>query len=120
MHESLVEVAPDARWDVGEVLACDDRVIAFTAFARGTHLEGGGAFEIAFGAVAVIEGGRRSREDFYEPEERKAMLVRFAELVVGRARWATARRSGFSPRSAAGWPRTTSTGWWTCTQRTTC
>jgi len=83
MHESLVEVAPDARWDVGEVLACDDRVIAFTAFARGTHLEGGGAFEIAFGAVAVIEGGRRSREDFYEPEERKAMLVRFAELGGG-------------------------------------
>ena len=65
------------------MLACDDRVIAVRMTLSGTHVDGCGAFDVDFGAVMVIENGRRSREDVYEPEDRRAMLVQFAEVGGG-------------------------------------
>jgi ketosteroid isomerase-like protein len=83
--ESLLAVSPEARYVVDEVLACDDRVIAFTATISGLHVDGGGSFEIAYGMVTVIENSRMHRADLYQPEDRQAMLVRFAELGGGMA-----------------------------------
>ena len=57
-----------------------NRVIALTCVMHGRSNDGGGAFEIPLGFVAVTENGLRTHEYAYQPEERDAMLAKFAEL----------------------------------------
>jgi ketosteroid isomerase-like protein len=76
-----VDSAPTFYVRVDEVLACDERVIAVLLAACGEHRDGGGAFEVAIGWVAVVENGRLVRMERYEPDDRQAMLARFAELT---------------------------------------
>jgi flavin-dependent dehydrogenase len=80
--ESFFAAAIDRWWQVDEVLACDDRVIALTCTMHGRSNDGGGggAFAIPFGVVFVVEYGLRTHEHHYQPEDRRAMLAQFAEL----------------------------------------
>src|SRR5207302_893544 len=81
--ESFFATAADSWFQLDEVLAGDDRVIAATCTLHGRGNAGGGAFEIAVGAVVVVEHGVRTREHVYPPEDRQAMLAQFAELGGG-------------------------------------
>ncbi len=65
------------------MLAGDDRVMALRGAWRGTARDGGGEFELAWGMVCVIEDGRRVSDDIYEPDDRQAMIARYAELGGG-------------------------------------
>jgi hypothetical protein len=71
------------RIELDELLACDERVIAMRAAVRGTVPDDGATFELRFGAVDVVEGGRFTRVELYDPDDRRAMLARYAELVGG-------------------------------------
>ncbi len=82
---SALEGSLDLRVEVDEVLACDDRVIAFVCSWRGHTLTGGGELEMQFGTVMVIEHGQGVSADQYDPGERQAMLARYAELGGQRA-----------------------------------
>ena len=79
----------DMRLEVDEVLACDDDVIALRIHHYGTD-ERGGAFDLAAGWVMRFEGGAVVTNDLYAPEDREAMLARFAELTGDRGRPRTA------------------------------
>ena len=81
---SILESAPDLRLDLDEVLACDDRVIAFRSTFRG-HGITAGPFEIPFASVEVVEDGMLASVDVYEPDDRQAMIARYAELGGGQA-----------------------------------
>jgi hypothetical protein len=70
----------DARIELDELLDCDERTIAMLAAVRGTAPESG-AFEVAFGAVDVVEDGRFVRIELFDPDDRDAMLTRYRELV---------------------------------------
>jgi hypothetical protein len=70
----------DARIELDELLDCDERTIAMLAAVRGTVPESG-AFEVAFGAVDVVEDGRFVRIELFDPDCRGAMLARYRELV---------------------------------------
>jgi ketosteroid isomerase-like protein len=78
--ESMFSASPDVRLEVDEVLACDDRAVAFLVAFRGTSLDSGGTFELTYGMVMLIEDGLYRRLDRYDPHDREAMLARFAEL----------------------------------------
>jgi hypothetical protein len=80
LYESFFATASDVWGQIDEVLACDDRVIALTCTLRGRGNDGNGVFEIPFGAVATMENGLRTGEYQYRPEDRDAILARFAEL----------------------------------------
>ncbi len=81
--QSLYLSTPDLRLERGEVLASDDRVIVERCDWRGTSGETGGKVEGSLGMVSVIESGRRISEEVYEPEDRRAMIARYAELGGG-------------------------------------
>jgi ketosteroid isomerase-like protein len=84
LFESFCTEWCDLWAQVVEVLACDDRVSALTWIMHGRHRAGGGTFEIFMGAVVVVtEGGRNTHDDIYDPDERQAMIARFAELGGG-------------------------------------
>jgi ketosteroid isomerase-like protein len=68
--------------EVDEVLACDERAIAFRCRWRGAGTDGVGSYEIRIGYVDVIEDGLRSSTDQYEHDDTDAMLARFAELTT--------------------------------------
>ena len=70
----------DLRYEVDEVLACDERVIAARIAYRGHMRDGGGELEFAVGMVNVVEGGMHVSGDRYDPDDREAMLARYAEL----------------------------------------
>ena len=70
----------DLRYEVDEVLACDDRVIAARIAYRGHARDGGGEFEFAVGMVNVVEDGMHVSGDRYDRDDREAMLARYAEL----------------------------------------
>jgi len=70
-------------WQIDEVLACDDRLIALTCTFRGKNSDGGGTFELLFGLLVLHDNGRRSEEHLYAPDDRQAMLAKFAELGGG-------------------------------------
>ncbi len=80
---SALSVAPDLRLEIDEMIACDDRISVFTGGWRGTTVDGGGEFSVSIGLVAVVEAGRVVREELYEPEERRAMIAKYAELGGG-------------------------------------
>jgi class 3 adenylate cyclase/ketosteroid isomerase-like protein/tetratricopeptide (TPR) repeat protein len=74
------EVTAFFHLEVEEVLACEDCVIAARIAWRGSMLAGGGLFEIPSGLVAGVDSGLAVSWDLYEPDDREAMLGRFAEL----------------------------------------
>jgi tetratricopeptide (TPR) repeat protein len=80
---SLFGMAAEMSVTVDDVIACDDRVMAVTATVQGTAVEGGGALVLPLGYVIVIESDLLTRTEFYEPEERLAMVARYAELGGG-------------------------------------
>jgi hypothetical protein len=63
---SAMQMWPDVRVEVDEVLACDERVIAFRD-----------PFVVADGSIHRLEQ--------FEPDARQAMIALFAELVRGQA-----------------------------------
>ncbi len=77
---SIFEVAPDARTEVQEVIACDDRVIAVGVRYHGHSVDGTGEFELLTAYVVLVENGLWQSVDQYEPDDRETMLARFAEL----------------------------------------
>jgi ketosteroid isomerase-like protein len=78
--ESSLAAGSDQWFVVDEVLACDDRFIAARGRFHGKSADGGGAFEIAFGVVAVVEDGQVSWMEWFDYDAREAVLVRYAEL----------------------------------------
>jgi hypothetical protein len=70
----------DARMELDDLLCCDERTIAMLAAVRGTAPESG-PFEVAFGAVDVVEDGRFVRIELFDPDDRDAMLARYRKLV---------------------------------------
>jgi hypothetical protein len=109
----------EVQLEIDEVLACDERVMAMRAAWRGKASAGGGELELPVGVVSVIESGLLQRIDQYEPEERLAMVARYAELGggVGRLgdtaperrikeyarRYAARDQAGLSALNADGW-----------------
>ena len=75
----------DQRIEIDEVLACDDHVSASCATWRGQAADGGGLYERAQGTVTLIRDGRIASHDIYEPDDRQAMIARYAELGGGQA-----------------------------------
>jgi ketosteroid isomerase-like protein len=69
------------RMEVEEVLACDQRVIAWRFSWRGAATGGPGEFAVSIGQVNVVEDGFWLSCDQYEPDDREAMLARFEELA---------------------------------------
>jgi class 3 adenylate cyclase/ketosteroid isomerase-like protein len=82
-YSSIFEISPDARQEVDEILACDDRVIALRTTIRGSPTEGVGDLEYPFGYVAVFESGRMVSQDAYDYEDRRAIVARYAEVGGG-------------------------------------
>jgi ketosteroid isomerase-like protein len=80
------DVSTDARLEVDEVLACDDRVIALRATVHGTTIEGGARFNRPMGIVVLVEDGLIVRRDQYDHQDTKAMLARYTELGGKRKR----------------------------------
>jgi hypothetical protein len=79
--ESFFTTGCDLWARIVEVVACDDRVIALTWIMHGRHRDGRGTFEIRVDDVMVIENGLLHCTDMYGPNDRDAMLARFAELT---------------------------------------
>jgi class 3 adenylate cyclase/ketosteroid isomerase-like protein len=80
LHDSAVGASVEIRFEVDEVLACDDRVIAARIANRGRGRRAG-EFEFRAGYVSVVEDGRWVSLDQYEYDDDAAMLARFAELT---------------------------------------
>jgi hypothetical protein len=79
--ESFFTTGCDLWARIVEVVACDYRVIALTWIMHGRHRDGRGTFEIRVDDVMVIENGLLHCTDMYGPNDRDAMLARFAELT---------------------------------------
>jgi SnoaL-like domain len=80
---SVFAVAPDVRFSIDDVLACDERVIAMRASYRGQGPGGRGEFAFVAGFVTVVENGHSLHVDQYEYDDDAAMLARYAELTRG-------------------------------------
>ncbi|HTU79408.1 MAG TPA: hypothetical protein VMF09_11665 [Solirubrobacteraceae bacterium] len=74
----------DTRIELIELLACDERAIAMLAAVRGTAPDTG-AFEVAFGAVDVVEDGRYVRIELFDPDDPDAILARYSDLAEAAA-----------------------------------
>lgn len=70
----------DFRIEFDEVLACDDRVCAVRVQFRGMGRGPYGLMEIAMGIVTVHEHGGPVIWEQFDPDDRKAMLARYAEV----------------------------------------
>jgi hypothetical protein len=81
LTKSVFAVSPDVRFAIDEVLACDERVVAFRASYNGHGLGGGGAFAFLGGFVTVVEDGHSISVDQYEYDEEMAMLSRYRVLA---------------------------------------
>jgi hypothetical protein len=66
-----------------EPLASDGRGFASVVWYRGTARDGGGQLEEALGQVGVKSGEQIERLEWFDPHDRQAMLVRYAELGGG-------------------------------------
>jgi ketosteroid isomerase-like protein len=80
---SVYAMAPNMRVTIDEVIACDDTVMAVAATEHGTAAEGGGALAQSMGYVVEVRDHRVARVEIYEPEDRTAMVARYAELGGG-------------------------------------
>jgi class 3 adenylate cyclase/ketosteroid isomerase-like protein len=78
--ESVFTIAPDVRWVVDEVLACDACVIALRVRYMGSVLDGGGPVELAVGSVNVVENDVVVRAERFDYDDRAGMLARYREL----------------------------------------
>ncbi len=79
---SAVAVAPDMT-TAAEVLACGPAVVARLQHYRGHAADGGGLLDVGLGGVTIYDDeGRVAREEFFEPEDRDAILARFDDLLV--------------------------------------
>jgi hypothetical protein len=78
---SVFAVSPDVRFTIGEVLACDDRVVAIRASYRGQGPGGRGEFAFVAGFVTLVEGGHSVHVDLYEYDDDEAMLARYRALT---------------------------------------
>ncbi len=79
LWSSAYEGIAHLRMEIDEVLACDERVIALRFTWHGVAIGGPGEFEVGVGQVNVIEDGIWRSCDQYAPEDREAMMLRFAE-----------------------------------------
>src|SRR5207248_1783103 len=75
----VLDVSPELRVHVDEVLACDERVIAVGYTFAGRAADGG-EFQNAYGAVIRVESGQMTSLDRFEPDDQTAILTRYAEL----------------------------------------
>jgi ketosteroid isomerase-like protein len=75
----------DIRWEVSEVVAANDRVLAVVEriIGHGDRAAGGGEYAIDVGVVLVVEDGLMVRAEHFDPDDREGMLARFAELAAG-------------------------------------
>jgi ketosteroid isomerase-like protein len=73
--------APDINMHIDEVLARDDQVVASLVTYRGHTRAGGGGWELPVGCVTLYRDGRAVSADLYDPDDRDAILARFAELT---------------------------------------
>ncbi len=80
---SVFAVAPDVRFSIDDVLACDDRVIAMRATYQGQGPGGRVAFAFLAGFVTTIEDGHSLHVDQYEYDDDDSILARYAELTRG-------------------------------------
>jgi class 3 adenylate cyclase/ketosteroid isomerase-like protein/tetratricopeptide (TPR) repeat protein len=78
--ESAFRIAPDIRWVVDEVLACDERVIAMRVRYVGSAADGGGDVEVAVGTVNVVDNDMIVSADRFDHDDREGMLARYREL----------------------------------------
>ena len=75
-------MSADQQLTVEEVLACDEHVFALRAAYRGTGEEGV-EFEIGIGQVGLVVDGRITQAHQYDPDDRQAMIARYAQLGGG-------------------------------------
>jgi class 3 adenylate cyclase/tetratricopeptide (TPR) repeat protein/ketosteroid isomerase-like protein len=80
---SVFSMAPDMHVEIDEVLACDDQVMALAFTGHGTAADGGGPLALPLGYVLAARDERLARIEVYEPEERAAMVARYAQLGGG-------------------------------------
>jgi predicted ester cyclase len=81
LTKSVFAVSPDVRFAIDEVLACNDRVVAFRASYDGHGLGGRGAFAFLGGFVTVVEQGHSVSVDQYEYDDEDEMLARYRTLA---------------------------------------
>ena len=76
------DAAADIRIEVDEVLAADERVFAGICTYRGTANAdaGGGRFEVSVGFLADSDGELCTRAEWFEADDRDAILARYGEL----------------------------------------
>jgi ketosteroid isomerase-like protein len=85
INASVLAISPDTSFELDEVLACDERVIAVRAKWLGSGPVGGGESTVDVGGVWAIESGLAVSGDVYEPEDRQAIIARYIELGGGLA-----------------------------------
>jgi class 3 adenylate cyclase/ketosteroid isomerase-like protein/predicted ester cyclase len=81
LGESVFAMGTQMRFNVDEVLACDERFSALIVTVSGTSTLTGGAFAFSYGIVADVRDGKLSRADQYDADHREAMMARYSELV---------------------------------------
>ncbi|HEX8082793.1 MAG TPA: adenylate/guanylate cyclase domain-containing protein [Solirubrobacteraceae bacterium] len=79
---SLAQTSPDTRWRarVLEIAERDGRSVERVIVTLNGTLDGA-PWEVSFGSVGVIEGGLRTRFEFFEPEDEEGMAAAFAALA---------------------------------------
>ncbi len=82
---TMIAATRELRHRVEEIHAAGDGAIAMRAAWHGTSADTGGAFSVEVGYVGVLRDGLLWRIDIYEPEDRAAMVARYAELGGGLA-----------------------------------
>ena len=97
---SVLAGTTDRHFEVDEVLACDDRVLAMRITFRGTGVDVAGALEIPMGTVFAVADGQCVRQDRYGHDDREAILARYAELTGRPATRSATAPSVSSPRPA--------------------
>jgi ketosteroid isomerase-like protein/limonene-1,2-epoxide hydrolase len=80
MQRSIFDSSPNVHFDVDEVLACDDRIVAARVAVRGEGVKAG-PLEVPVGGIYVFDDQQWISVEFYEPDDRDAILARFAELT---------------------------------------
>ncbi len=79
-YGSAFAISPDIRQELDEVLASDDRLVVAAVTFRGTGADGGGEFELRMGYVTAFEDGLIISSDFYDHDDRQALMARYRKL----------------------------------------
>ena len=87
LNDSALSMWPDARFELDEVLARDERMIAVRGKWFGSGVAGSGESALAIGGVWVIESGLAVSGDVYDPDDRQAIIARYVELGGGLERF---------------------------------